>query len=536
MDSPTRRRVMMPAGHTRTQRKYALITPKEERAERDMLRLSPCKRNVTLALGAFLMLCGGTPYMVSLFTSVFEDRMGFTVSQTILVETCTHVGLYCGITQGIIYDKFGLKTAAATAGILLVSGYMGAFVATLRPNGAILMGFCFFLIGQGSHGLYTIAASTNIRNFRTANKGKVMGLLAATFAISGAVFTPIAWQFGIRVSSKKRNATDVQDCSEPATMIIANNQTSPTHSLADAEPLYYFAFIAAIMVVASTAAAFFMYREEPRMESSVLMTELLSYDEDGDEIVPSDDDNDNTKDVEPEVDIYGCQLLVDPRFLLLFLCMLIEDGTAVMFNNALASIYQSIEHEAPYTPAPGTLLIGFSIASASGRGFWGLVADFFHRRRALVLLCTMVLMGLSHLSLVIFPHELLVATIGVGFSFGGMFAIAPVIAAEQFGNAHFGTNWGCVVFAAAAGSTTFNMIFGINYDHNTPEGCVECFGADCFKHTFIITSSCLAAGAVFNILLDSAMTVKKSKKQCAPNHHNTPKSTYNAVERMPTTV
>ena len=43
------------------------------------------------------------------------------------------------------------------------------------------MGVLFFMIGQGSHGFYTIAASTNIRNFPTKNKGKVMGTLAALY-------------------------------------------------------------------------------------------------------------------------------------------------------------------------------------------------------------------------------------------------------------------------------------------------------------------------------------------------------------------
>ena len=83
------------------------------------------QRYVSLVVGVLLMLCGGTPYMVSMFGQAFELRFELSESDTILVETCAHVGLYLGLSQGLFYDHFGEKWACLFAGLLLAIGYTG---------------------------------------------------------------------------------------------------------------------------------------------------------------------------------------------------------------------------------------------------------------------------------------------------------------------------------------------------------------------------------------------------------------------------
>jgi hypothetical protein len=46
-------------------------------------------------------------------------------------------------------------------------------------------------MGNGSSGSYTAALSTNIKNFAPIHRGKVVGVLAAVFGISSAVFSSI---------------------------------------------------------------------------------------------------------------------------------------------------------------------------------------------------------------------------------------------------------------------------------------------------------------------------------------------------------
>jgi hypothetical protein len=102
------------------------------------------------------------------------------------------VGLYCGITQGMFYDRFGVAKASLLAATLLGLGYLGAYVFLTTSAPAGLLAACFFFIGQGSHGLYTVAAMTNIPNFERRLQGTVMGVLAGAFGLSGALFTAVA--------------------------------------------------------------------------------------------------------------------------------------------------------------------------------------------------------------------------------------------------------------------------------------------------------------------------------------------------------
>lgn len=158
-----------------------------------------------------------------------------------------------------------------------------------------------------------------------------------------------------------------------------------------------------------------------------------------------------------ELDIWGWDLAKNKNFWLLFGSMAIEDGSAVLYANALGSMHDALEAGGMVgtIPAISTLVILFSTSNAIGRLSWGWLSDQFPQNRAGVLLCTMVGMAASHLLLALGPAHLLPATLLIGFNFGGMFACAPVITAERFGHKHFGTNWGCVVIAAALGSVFF---------------------------------------------------------------------------------
>lgn len=80
------------------------------------------------------------------------------------------------------------------------------------------------------------------------------------------------------------------------------------------------------------------------------------------------------------------------------------------------------------------------------------MSDAYRWKRAAVLLCTMCGMFAGHLTMALAPRQLLLATVIIGFMFGGIFGTAPVFVAEEFGKPHFGTNWGTAVVAPAIGS------------------------------------------------------------------------------------
>merc|ERR1711871_189737 len=167
-----------------------------------------------------------------------------------------------------------------------------------------------------------------------------MGSLAALFAMSGAVFTPIAWKFGIKATSES-HSNNTEECGggpiiEPS---IHGEDNRSAQATEDAESIIYFWFMAILLAVVGLMASLIMRREPTVTHPSSLMHELLPVE--GDQ---NDDFDEFDFREEPEIDIYGWDLLTDSRFLLLFFCMLIEDGTAVMFANSIGSMHGAIQH------------------------------------------------------------------------------------------------------------------------------------------------------------------------------------------------
>ena len=135
--------------------------------------------------------------MIGVLEPELTKRFYFSQTQFSLLETCTQVGLYCGITQGFFFDKYGSRYALWLAGTLLMTGYISLFLIT-KSQSTPPVGFLaviFFIIGQGSHGLYSPSVKINVLNFSPKHRGIIMGLLSAGFGLSGAIFTKISTLF-----------------------------------------------------------------------------------------------------------------------------------------------------------------------------------------------------------------------------------------------------------------------------------------------------------------------------------------------------
>ncbi|KAK4685150.1 hypothetical protein P7C73_g5008, partial [Tremellales sp. Uapishka_1] len=63
-------------------------------------------------------------------------------------------------------------------------------------------------------------------------------------------------------------------------------------------------------------------------------------------------------------------------------------------------------------------------------------------------------------------HLWIVSTI-LGFAYGALFNVLPMLTLEYFGMAHFSQNWGWTCVAPIIGGNLFNIVFGRVYDSNT---------------------------------------------------------------------
>lgn len=104
--------------------------------------------------------------------------------------------------------------------------------------------------------------------------------------------------------------------------------------------------------------------------------------------------------------------------------------------------------------------------------------------------------------------ELLLPTILIGLSYGGLFAISPVVCLERFGIASFATNNGILTLSPSVFASLSNSVFGLVYDSHLNDAakhapatlirrggggavdhahlCLE--GAGCFRMAFVVTT------------------------------------------------
>ena len=148
-----------------------------------------------------------------------------------MIETCTHVGLYLGtvqssspsltysfvssypfpplrsselahtaginvailfrkkgLSQGVFYDRYGEKKGTLLAGLLLFSGYFGIFASGHIPDAsAAWIGFCLFLVGQGSHVREQFCRTSSVKlcaSFLTSNHPRPASVCLMNWTIS----------------------------------------------------------------------------------------------------------------------------------------------------------------------------------------------------------------------------------------------------------------------------------------------------------------------------------------------------------------
>eukprot|EP00048_Salpingoeca_helianthica_P003528 m.68155 g.68155 ORF g.68155 m.68155 type:complete len:593 (-) comp12755_c0_seq2:42-1820(-) len=582
-----------------------------------MRRFFLSSRGITLVSGVILMLCAGTPFMMAVFGSRVKAQ--FQLSQTVsaIVQTCAQVGLATGIVQGLFYDRFGARAASLLAGTLLMLAFFGVYLVLRMDLPVVLLATCFLLIGQGSHGMYTASAMTNIPNFAGRWRGSVMGLLAAAFGFSGALFAaletavdppftdaaavcqpPRAEQtngtkgevlfttipssiIATMINENLTGVTSNVNLTTPTTPTTLLTTTAPlatssnvfsTVNTADHQSLPFFLVSGSILFVVGILGALTLRRAPPgwqavpsgpedlamhvqgektkgeRGEEGVCETDVDRVQESlpaGDtrkhvlsHTVPDLDDsraellgNDPLQHRQDEVtsapehikphvhfhpevvceggpgsgdgwqrDIYGWALLRNVDFWLLFWALSIDDGTAVMFLNALPSMRAAAGSDST-APDSNQLVAVFALCNALGRFGWGLLSDRFEHAREFVLCGTIIGMLSAHLLLLMWPGQLLAASVLVGIFFGGLLSLAPVIVSDLFGFAHFGTNWGVIVIAPAVCSLAMGAVYGRIYDQHADPVCHHCAGTSCYQPVYGITSLLLALACVLSAAL-----------------------------------
>lgn len=156
-----------------------------------------------------------------------------------------------------------------------------------------------------------------------------------------------------------------------------------------------------------------------------------------------------------------------------------------------------------------------SLMNCLGRIFAGLVSDqvknrFNLQRSAFLVVSSMLfVLGLSLVHENVVSASVIQQTCIIGFAYGCMFGIAPVLCSEMFGLQNFSTNWGLMSVFPGISGNIYNLMYGHVYDRHADPATHKCsVGLDCFREAFSIAM----LAAVVATLSSTALFLQHAKK------------------------
>lgn len=391
--------------------------------------------------------------------------------------------------MGIFFDKLGPSLTYVLASLCLFAGYVLMWIGALQkiPSNSIMMGLYMTLVGYGSVAGYMAGLLTNTKNFRPEHRGKIIAVLVAAYGLSAAIFSQIYQHTFNHNVSRFFWVLAIALGVLPIIAIF----------LVRSVPIA----VLPPTIASPTDASSLISIDVPALPATTIQTPAaLSY-------APG-----------KYGDIRGLPVLRNPDFLLLFGIVFCCTGVGLTWINIIGNIVRSYQITA--IPASG-YVIGLSIANAAGRLIFGLLTDLKAVKLPpiyLMIPCLAILI-VTHVVLIWVTNYvvLLVVTLLTGLSYGGSFAVMPVIINKYFGDKNYGSNLGLLILAVAIGSMGMGAVSGSLYDleasrqqSHVPTIAREllsggsakiCFGLSCFRWTYVMTTCVSVVGLIVSILL-----------------------------------
>lgn len=427
----------------------------------------------------------GTLYAYSAYSEPLKVRMGYTQTDANLVSSVGDLGLYFGgLPCGLMYDLFGAKISYSISGVTGFLGYFLMFLGAMRviPGGAIPMGLYLFISGFGSFAGYSSGLVTNVRNFSPEHRGKITGILVSAYGLSAAIVSRISQSlFGKDVLGILFFLTLVAGCL-PLLGVIFVQLTSENPTLSKSDPKR------------ETLGSLQKPQESNPSDSPIVGEEHTT-------LLPPP-----PRDVAKYGEITGIKLAIQFDFILLWFTQFLGCGVGLLFINTVGEIIRSwrvTEIEV------STFVIVLSLSNCAGRLLFGLSCDLVKKFRipptALLFVC-LTMLAIGHL-LMIFVNTaagLMVGTVLTGLSYGGQFAVIPIVLNTFYGDKNYATNVGMQALSVAAGVLLLSLISGKIYDSHAEighDGVPQCYGSECWQGTFILTAALAAAAHLLVVVL-----------------------------------
>ena len=444
----------------------------------------------------------GTLYSYSAYSADLQALLGYSGTQVNIVSSIGDLGLYIGATpMGFFFDKFGPLPTYLLGSVCLFAGYALMWAGSIGriPSNSIMMGLYMTLVGYGSSAGYMAGLLTNSKNFEPQHRGKIVAVLVAAYGLSAAIFSQIY-----------QRAFD-HDVTKLFWILAIILGIVP---------------ILGIFLVRSVPISVSPSVPSPPTDSSSLISIENGVQTGSTNSTPTS----LTYSPGKYGDLKGLAVIIHPDFLLLFAVIICCTGVGLTWINIIGSIVKSYRITA--IPASG-YVIGLSVANAAGRLLFGLLTDLksIPLPAVWLLIPCLGILILTHLALIWTTNyiALLIVTLLTGLSYGGSFAVMPVIINRYYGDKNYGSNLGLLILAVAIGSMAMGAVSGAIYDSEAahqhaaapivPRALLSagsaklCYGLPCFRWTYVMTTCVSVVGvAIAAFLLHRELGYDRRKR------------------------
>ncbi|MCX6089915.1 MAG: OFA family MFS transporter [Candidatus Atribacteria bacterium] len=346
----------------------------------------------TVWAGFGINLSLGVLYSWGVISAALIDEYQWTVTQTqIPYMTASVVFALSMIPGGRLQDSTGPRVTLIIASILAGLGFTLSSFAITVNNLTLFFGGIFGLaMGFG----YAAPTPAAVKWFHVNHRGFISGIVVSGFGLAPVYIAPLTrmliHQSGIR-----------------STFIILG-----------------ILFFLTILLL-----SFFIHNPPQGHEPVRLQAKKTK------------------REIQSVFDYDYPSMLRTPQFYLLWVLFFFGTFSGLLIIGQMAKIGQEqagIENGA-------ILVMTYAVFNFLGRISWGSISDFLGEKMTLFLIFAVQVVVYFVFHTMTEPHTLLIGKSLVGFTFGGMLTIFPVITSQLFGLKNFGVNYGFVMTAWGIG-------------------------------------------------------------------------------------
>jgi MFS family permease len=347
----------------------------------------------------------------------------------------------------------------------------------------------FYAIQQvGAQGGFYAALVGNLGNFKLKHRGSVVGILVSMYGLSAFMVSQLY--------------THVFDSYPPSLFLFMS--------------IFTFALCVAGACAIRTVKPYSSKGKPDEKLRTVAVitseaeeaTQSLLSDQEEEAGFPSRTAISNPDDTPTNIPRYGqlkfLSLLKHPDFWIVAATSFLTAGSGLTFITVVGSVAQSWKlTEAPNNWQASTFTSVLSICNCLGRIIYGVSQDALrkHMRSVTFLLPISIVISLAHFMMIFWMSApaLMLGAIFTGLSYGGFFATINVIINKYFGDQNYSSNLGFNTLVISVSGLIWGQAAGGIYDHFAINR--RCYGAQCYRYIFMITSSLCLISAIVTVFL-----------------------------------